>query len=175
MEIIKNTVRNKGFIALDSIFHPYNLVNDKGATAWDLAWFKVFLQDNGNFIREISDNKNATVVKAETLNLKDDFRIWPNDGLNPEKNKQYSKYVPFVFPYLVYKNNDETHWSKMINAKMELQGHAQTYIKNFNSVFSKFVKGHVMTLEFGKFDRESLDELIEKFTDFYENSIKTKC
>ncbi|BDD01400.1 hypothetical protein [Persicobacter psychrovividus] len=97
VEIIKNTVGQRGFIAVDTIFHPYNLVNHKGATAWDLAWFKVFVQDNGKFIQEIGDNKNATVVKAKTLNLKDNFRIWPNDDLNPEKNEQYSKYVPFVF------------------------------------------------------------------------------
>lgn len=170
--LIKNTVGQKGFIALDSIFHPYNLVNHKGATAWDLAWFRVYTQDDGRFIQEIGENKNATVVKVETLNLKDNFRIWPNDDLNPEKNEQYSKYVPFVFPYLVYKNDDEPHWSKMIEAELELQGHAQTYIENFNSVFSRFVKGHVMTLGFGEFDRENLDDLIEKFTSFYEENIK---
>ena len=172
VEIVKNTVGTKGFIGLDTIFHPYNLINHKGATAWDLAWFKVYLSDNGKFIREIGENKNATVVKAETFGLKDNFRIWPNDSLNPEKNKQYSKYVPFVFPYLVYKNNDEPHWSNMIKAEVALQGHAQTYIENFNSVFSKFVTGHVMTLGFGEFDRENLDDLIEKFTSFYENQIK---
>lgn len=170
--LIKNTVGHKGFIALDSIFHPYNLVNHKGVTAWDLAWFRVYSQDNGGFIREIGDNKNATVVNVETLNLKENFRIWPNADLDPEKNVQYSKYVPFVFPYLVYKNNDEPHWSKMIKAELELQGHAQTYIENFNSVFSKVVKGHVMTLGFGEFDRENPDDLIEKFTSFYENHIK---
>ena len=70
------------------------------------------------------------------------------------------------------KNNDEPHWTKMINAEIELQGHAQTYIENFNSVFSKFVKGHVMTLGFGEFNRENLDDLIEKFTSFYEKNIK---
>jgi len=172
IKIIKNTVGNKGYIALDSIFHPYNLVNGKGATAWDLAWFRVYAQDNGKFIQEIGSNKTATVIKADTLNLKDNFRIWPNDSLNPDTHKQYSKYVPFVFPYLIYKNEDEPHWSAMIKAEMELQGHAQTYIENFNSVFSEFVDGHVMTLGFGEFDRENLDDLVLKFTDFYEKNIK---
>ena len=172
IKIIKNTVGNKGYIALDSIFHPYNLVNGKGVTAWDLAWFRVYAQDNGKFIQEIGSNKTATVIKADTLNLNDNFRIWPNDSLNPDTHKQYSKYVPFVFPYLIYKNEDEPHWSAMIKAEMELQGHAQTYIENFNSVFSEFVDGHVMTLGFGEFDRENLDDLVLKFTDFYEKNIK---
>jgi hypothetical protein len=172
IEIVKNTVGNKGFIGIDSIFHPYNLVNHKGATAWDLAWFRAYVQDNGKFIGEIAENKTATIIKAETLNLKDNYRIWPNNDLDSEKNIQYSKYVPFVLPYLVYKNSDESHWSGMIKAEIELQGHANTYIENFNSVFSKFVNGHVMTLGFGEFNRENLDELIEKFTDFYEKNIK---
>jgi hypothetical protein len=171
IEIVKNTVGNKGFIGIDSIFHPYNLVNHKGATAWDLAWFKTFVQDNGKFIGEIAENKTATVIKSEQLNLKDNYRIWPNNNLDPEKNSQYSKYVPFIFPYLVYKNNEEPHWTKMIKAEMEIQGHSNTYIENFNSVFSKFVNGHIMTLGFGEFDRENLDEVIEKFTRFYENNI----
>ncbi|BDD01399.1 hypothetical protein PEPS_36790 (plasmid) [Persicobacter psychrovividus] len=72
----------------------------------------------------------------------------------------------------MYKDNNEPHWIKMINAEIELQGHAQTYIENFNSVFSKFVKGHVMTLGFGEFDKENLDDLVEKFTSFYENNMK---
>lgn len=170
--IIKNTVGNKGFIGMDSIFHPYNLINEKGVTAWDLAWFRVYTQDNGNFIQEIGKNQTATVVKTELLNLKDNFRIWPNDSLNPEKHKQYSKYVPFIFPYLIYKSEERPHWESMIKAEIELQGHAQTYINNFNSVFSNFFKGHVMTLGFGEFDRENLDDLIFKFTDFYEKNIK---
>lgn len=172
VEIVKNTVGNKGFIGIDTIFHPYYLTNHKGITAWDLAWLKVCVFDNGKLVREIGENKNATVVKAETFGLKDNFRIWPNDSLNPEKNKQYSKYVPFVFPYLVYKNNDEPHWSNIIKAEVALQGHAQTYIDNFNSVFSKFITGHIMTLGFGKFDRENHNDLIEKFTSFYENHLK---
>ena len=171
VEIVRNTVGNKGFIGMDSIFHPYNLVNHKGATAWDLAWFKVYFQDNGKFIGEIAGNETATVIKAEQLNLKDNYRIWPNNDLDPKKNPQYSKYVPFIFPYLIYKNNEEPHWAKMIKAEIEIQGHAGTYIENFNSVFSKFVSGHIMTLGFGEFDRENLDEVIEKFTSFYQKNI----
>lgn len=171
-EIIRNTVGNKGFIGIDSIFHPYSLVNHKGVTAWDLAWFKVYVHDNGKFIREIAENKTGTVVKTETLNLKDNYRIWPNNDLDPTKNKQYSKFVPFVFPYLVYKNNDEPHWSKMIKAELEIQGHAHTYLENFNSVFKKSISETIMTLGFGKFDRENLDELIEKFTSFYDKNYK---
>ena len=171
IEIIKNTVGNKGFIGIDSIFHPYNLMNHKGTTAWDLAWFRVYFQDNGKFIKEIAYNKTATVIKSEQLNLKDNYRVWPNNELDPEKNPQYSKYVPFIFPYLIYKNNDEPHWLKMINEEMKIQGHAQTYIGNFNSVFSKFIDGHIMTLGFGEFNRENLDDVIQKYTDFYEKNI----
>ncbi|MCF8275727.1 MAG: hypothetical protein K9J17_03245 [Flavobacteriales bacterium] len=170
--IFKNTVGKKGFIGIDSIFHPYNLVNPKGVTAWDLAWFSVYTPDNGKFIGEIAENKTATVVNAEALNLKDNYRVWPNNDLDPEINEQYSKYVPFVLPYLIYKNNDEPHWSEMIKSELELQGQAHTYIENFNSVFSKCINGHVMTLGFGEFDRENLDELIENFTSFYEKKIK---
>lgn len=171
-EIISNTVGPKGFIAINSIFHPYNLVNHKGATAWLLAWFTVYLEDEGKFLREIGENKSATVIEVEKLNLKDNYRIWPNDALHPEKNEQYGKYVPFIFPYLVYKNNDEPYWAKMIQAELELQGHAHTYMENFNSVFSKFVTGTVMTIGFGEFDSENADDLINKFTSFYEANLK---
>jgi hypothetical protein len=172
VEIVKNTVGRKGFIGINSIFHPYNLINHKGATAWDLAWVRTLIQDDGNLIDEIAKNKTATVIPSDQLNLQDNFSVWPNNALDPEKNPHYSKYVPFVFPYLIYKNTNEPHWSKMIKAEVKIQGHAQTYLENFNSVFSSFVSGHVMTLGFAEFDRENLDEVIEKFTSFYEKNIQ---
>ncbi|MCA6074992.1 hypothetical protein [Fulvivirga sedimenti] len=171
-EIVQNTAGNKGFVAIDSIFHPYNLVNHKGATAWDLAWFKVAFHDNGKFIGEIARDKSATVIKSEELNLKDNYRVWPNNDLDPERNPHYAKYVPFVFPYLTYQSKDEPHWSRMINSELKDYGHAHTYIEYFNSIFSKYVSGHIMTLGFGEFDRENLDGLIEKFTSFYDRNIK---
>ncbi len=177
IEIIRNTIGNgKGYIAIDSIFHPYNLINHKGATAWDLAWFWLYTQDQGQIISEIARNETATIVRSENLNLLENFRIWPNDNLNPHKNKQYDKFVPFVLPYLTYSidDKDEEHWVKMINAELQLQGHAHTYIENFNHVLSNNVEGHVMTLGFGEFNRENLDDLINKFTDFYDQNMSGK-
>ena len=60
----------------------------------------------------------------------------------------------------------------MIKEEVKLQGHAHTYIENFNRVLSKFVKGHVMTVGFGEFDRENMDEFIQRFTSFYEKNMK---
>jgi len=177
IEIIRNTIGNeKGYIAIDSIFHPYNLINHKGATAWDLAWFWVYAQDEGKIISEIAKNETATIVKSENLNLLDNFRVWPNDNLNPRKNKQYDKFVPFILPFLTFstEEKDEKHWIKMINAELQLQGHAHTYIENFNRVLSNNTEGHIMTLGFGEFNRENLDELIKKFTDFYDQNISGK-
>ena len=177
IEIVKNTVGGgKGFIAIDSIFHPYNLINHKGATAWDLAWFWLYTKDNGKIISEIAKNETATIVKSENLNLIENFRIWPNDNLNPQKNIQFDKFVPFILPYLTYsiEEKEEKHWQKMINAELELQGHAHTYIENFNRVLTNNIEGHVMTLGFGELNRENLDELVNKFTDFYDENIKEK-
>ncbi|WP_281239904.1 hypothetical protein [Flavobacterium praedii] len=177
IEIIRNTVGNgKGYIAIDSIFHPYNLINHKGATAWDLAWFWLYVQDQGKIISEIAKNETATIVQSEKLNLNENFRIWPNDSLNPSKNKQYDKFVPFILPYLTYSidDNDYKHWIKMINAELQLQGHAHTYIENFNSVLSNNIEGHIMTIGFGEFDRENLDDLINKFTNFYDQNMSEK-
>lgn len=174
-EIIRNTVGNgKGYIAIDSIFHPYNLINHKGATAWDLAWFWLYTQDQGKFISEIAKNETATIVKSEYLNLHDNFRVWPNDNLNPTKNKQYDKFVPFVLPYLTYSVNDdeEKYWMKMISNEVQLNGDAYAYIENFNRVLSNNTEGHIMTLGFGEFNRGNLDELISLFTDFYDQNIK---
>ncbi|WP_418124676.1 hypothetical protein ACNFU2_08860 [Chryseobacterium sp. PTM-20240506] len=173
-EIIRNTVGNQGFIAIDSIFHPYYLVNQNGATAWDLAWFSIFLKEK-KVITEVANNETAIVVESDNLGLKQ-FRVWPNDSLDPNKYQQYQKFVPFILPYLTYSKNEETppHWTKMIEAEIQLQGHAETYIENFNSVFSQFVSGHIMTLGFGQFDRENPDDLLERFTDFYENNIANR-
>lgn len=173
-EIIRNTVGNQGFIAIDSIFHPYYLVNQKGATAWDLAWFSIYLKEK-NAITEIANNETAMVVESENLGL-DQFMVWPNDSLDPNKHQQYQKFVSFIFPYLTYSKNEENppHWTKMIEAEIELQGHAETYIENFNSVFSQFVSGHIMTLGFGQFDRNNPNDLLERFTDFYENNIANR-
>lgn len=175
IEIVKNTIGNeKGFIAIDSIFHPYNLINHKGATAWDLAWFWLYTQDQGKMISEIANNETATFVKSEYLNLQDNFRVWPNDDLNPSKNSQYGKFVPFVLPYLTYSVNDdnEKYWMKMISDEVQLNGDAHAYIENFNRVLSNNMEGHIMTLGFGEFNRENLDELVKLFTDFYDQNIK---
>ncbi|ASK30244.1 hypothetical protein CEY12_09010 [Chryseobacterium sp. T16E-39] len=173
-EIIRNTAGLQGFIGIDSIFHPYYLVNEKGATAWDLAWFSIYLKDQ-KAITEIANNETAIVVESENLGL-EEFRIWPNDSVDPNKYEQYQKFVPFILPYLTYSENEEStpHWAKMVNAEIELQGHAETYIENFNNVFSQFVTGHIMTLGFGTFDRENPDSLIEKFTSFYEENIANR-
>jgi len=178
IEIIRNTIGDgKGYIAIDSIFHPYNLINHKGATAWDLAWFWLYTQDQGKIISEIAKNETSTIVQSENLNLFENFRIWPNDNLNPHKNKQYDKFVPFILPYLTYSiddDKDEKHWVKMINAELQLQGHAHTYIENFNRVLSNNTEGHIMTLGFGEFNRENIDELINKFTDFYDQNMSER-
>lgn len=177
IEIIRNTVGSgKGYIVVDSIFHPYNLINYKGATAWDLAWFWLYAQDQGKTISEIAKNETATIVKSENLNLIENFRIWTNDNLDPRKNMQYDKFVPFVLPYLTYSidDKDEKYWIKMINAELQLQGHAHTYIENFNRLLSNNTEGHIMTLGFGEFNRENLDDIINKFTDFYDQNMSGK-
>jgi hypothetical protein len=79
-----------------------------------------------------------------------------------------------VLPYLTYSVNDdnEKYWMKMISDEVQLNGEAHAYIENFNRVLSNNMEGHIMTLGFGEFNRENLDELVNLFTHFYDQNIK---
>lgn len=161
-ELYKNVLGIKGGIILGSSFHPYQLVNLKGTTAWQAGYVQLFLNENKDDAFNEIINKNGLFLVDPSSAFKD-FNVWPDKRLTHEQNSVFSRFVPFVIPFLVYKLDQEPNWDFEIHLGMATKGNASQYVEKITKLTSFFMPSPSFILGFDKFDENNPSKLIDNF------------
>jgi hypothetical protein len=160
--LYKNVIGNIGGILIGNSFHPYQIVNPKGTTIWHASYVKLYLNEN----RETAFNAIAYENGRFLIDLGTAFNqlnIWPDSRLTYEENPIFSKYVPFIIPFLVYKSDEQIKWDQQLNIEIALHGHASNYVESITNSTRFMMPEPSFILGFDEFDEQNPSKLIENF------------
>ena len=161
-ELYKKVIGVKGGIIIGSSFHPYQLVNPKGTTAWQAGYVQLFLNNKKDEAFNAIINDNGLFLVDPSSAFKD-IMVWPDTRLTNDENPIFSKYVPFVIPFLVYKLTEQTNWDIEINLGMTTKGNASEYVGQITNLTRFMMPEPSFILGFDKFDETNPSRLIDNF------------
>jgi hypothetical protein len=151
-----------GGVALASSFHPYQLVNPKGVTAWYAAYAQLYAQpERDELFRTIADEQARYVVAPPASFA--DFHVWPDTRLTTPENPVFSRYIPFVLPFLVQKGPAPLRWDATFAAGEEQPDLVQAYLDSVNQAIRFVQPSPAFILGFDEFDEQQPERMIERF------------
>ena len=160
--LYEKVIGNIGGIIIGNSFHPYQIVNPKGTTIWHASYVKLYLDENKEnaFNAIANDNGRFLVDLGVSFN---ELNVWPDTRLTYEENPIFSKYVPFIIPFLVYKNDEQIKWDKELNIEIALNGHASNYLESITNLTRFMMPEPSFILGFDEFDEQNPSRLLENF------------
>ncbi|WP_162796271.1 hypothetical protein [Pedobacter namyangjuensis] len=161
-ELYKKVIGTKGGIVIGSSFHPYQLVNPKGTSAWQAGYVQLYLNNKKDEAFDAIINDNGLLLVDPSSAFKD-IMIWPDTRLTNDENPIFSKYVPFVIPFLVYKPTEELNWDIEIALGMATKGNASDYVGQITNLTRFIMPEPSFILGFDKFDDTNPSRLIDNF------------
>jgi hypothetical protein len=161
-ELYRKVIGQKGGIVIGSSFHPYQLVNPKGTTVWHAGYIQLYLNSkkDESFNAIINDNGISLVDPSSAFR---ELMVWPDTRLTYDENPIFSKYVPFVIPFLVYKSAGQTNWDIEINRGMVTEGNASEYVGQITNLTRFLMPEPSFILGFDNFDETNPSGLIDNF------------
>lgn len=160
--LYNNVIGPIGGIGTGSAFHPYQLVNPKGITIWQAAYLQLQLQENNENIFSAIANDNALFL-ADPSAAFTDLHIWPDTRLTTEENPIFSKYVPFVIPFLVYRSGIQPNWDLEIQKGMATKGNAGDYVELITTLSRFLMPQPSFILGFDEFTEDNPSRMIDNF------------
>lgn len=161
-ELFRKVIGDKGGIIIGSSFHPYQIVNQKGTTVWHAAYVQIYVNEKKDeAFKTISQDKGQFLVNPS--NSFKDIMIWPDTRLTYDENPIFSKYVPFVIPFLVYKNENQIQWDIDLAKELQLNGHASNYVNSITNMIRFLMPEPSFILGFDEFDEQNPTKLIQNF------------
>lgn len=155
-------VGEHGGVGLASSFHPYQLVNQAGATVWQVAYAQLYTQPNRAELFEAMAEQQARFVIAPPASFSE-FHIWPDTRLTSTENPTFSKYVPFVLPFLVRKGPAPLRWDTELDAREADPDRFRTYLNAVNEAIRFVQPAPAFVLGFDEFDEQHPEWMIERF------------
>jgi len=151
-----------GGVGLASTFHPYQLVNLKGVTAWYAAYAQLYAQPGRDeLFRTIADEQARYVVQPPASFA--EFHVWPDTRLTSPENPVFSRYIPFVLPFLVHKSEAPLRWDATIAARQEQPDIVQAYLETVNNALRFVQPAPAFVLGFDEFNEQQPELMIERF------------
>ena len=150
-----------GGVTITNSYHPYFIVNQKGTTVWAAAYVKLYLNDKKVEIFESIINDNA-VYMVDTSPVFKEINVWPDTRLTNDDNPIFSKYVPFIIPFLVTDTDKELNWDKEINLGLSTNGHASEYVETVTRAINFFMPEPAFVIGFDEFDDKNPSGLVDK-------------
>lgn len=161
-ELYNLVIGNHGGLGLASSFHPYQLVNQAGLTVWYAAYAQFYAQPN-----RLELFAEMTVEKASFVTVPPasfgEFHLWPDTRLTSDENPIFSRFVPFVVPFLVRKDPELLRWDKEFAAAEGDKHRIAPYLKAVNEAIKFVQPAPAFVLGFGEFDEQQPEQLVEKF------------
>lgn len=160
--LYKLVIGQIGGVAITNSYHPYFIVNPKGTTVWAAAYIKLYINEKkGEVFNNISTA--AAIYGVDTSPILKDMHVWPDTRLTNAENPVFSKYVPFIIPFLVSASHPELNWDKEINSGMATKGNATVYVEQVNAAIKFFMPPPAFIIGFDEFDENNPSGMIDKF------------
>lgn len=151
-----------GGICIANSFHPYFTINGKGLTVWTDAFIKMAVNRNKDEMFSNIKNERAVYTLGASSTFKE-LHFWPDTRLSYEENPGFSKYVPFIIPFLALKSEQSTNWDTAIQTSKITNGYATEYLEEVTNAIRFFMPAPAFVLGFDEFDVTNPSGLIDKF------------
>jgi hypothetical protein len=161
-ELFNLVIGAHGGVGLASTFHPYQLVNPAGVTVWYAAYAQLYTQPNRAELFGAIADEQARFVVAPPASFAE-FHVWPDTRLTSPENPVFSRYIPFVLPFLVYKGPAALRWDAELAAAKDDQERAGWYREAVNEALKFVQPAPAFVLGFDEFDEQQPGRLIERF------------
>lgn len=160
-ELYKLVIGQIGGVVITNSYHPYFIVNAKGTTVWAAAYIKLYINEKKG---EVFNNIITTdaIYGVDTSPILKDRHIWPDTRLTNAENPVFSKYVPFIIPFLVSATTNELNWDKEINSGIS-KGNAADYVEKVTAAIKFFMPQPAFIIGFDEFEENNPSGMIDKF------------
>ena len=153
-------IGNKGGLIINGSFHPYQLVNPKGTTVWHASYVQIFTNDKSQEAFEAILNEDAQFLTSPSSNFKE-TNIWPDTRLSFEENPGFSKYVPFIIPFMVLKSESNYVWDDKLKSELEAKGNASDYVNSITEAIRFLMPEPAFIIGFDIFEEATPEKLID--------------
>ena len=161
-ELYNLVIGEHGGVSLSSSFHPYQLVNPAGVAVWYAAYAQLYRQPNRAELFGAMTNEQARFVVAPPTSFSE-FHVWPDTRLTSAENPVFSRYIPFVLPFLVRKGPAALRWDAEFAAAEGDPDRIQPYLEAVTEAIRFVQPAPAFVLGFGEFDDQQPERLIEEF------------
>ncbi len=165
--LFDNVVGKQGLIIINSSFHPYQIISDKGISIWQTAYIQTFAKNKKeNIIFDIKNFQARFFAKTST-EMFGKFNGIENDiRLLPENNPFFKKHVPFIIPFLLYNDTNDDfslNWDIEVKKEMETNKNANNFIGRINNDLNFLLPKPTFVIGLDEFVEEQPLALIDNF------------
>jgi hypothetical protein len=157
-------IGDRGGIIIGSSFHPYQIVNPKGTTVWHAAYVQLYLNEKKEEAFKAISQDNGQFLVNPSNSFKE-IMVWPDTRLTNDENPIFSKYVPFIIPFLVFKSKSKIQWDVDLAKDIQLNGHSSNYVNSVSDMTRFLMPEPSFILGFDEFDGQNPTKLIQNFID----------
>ncbi|WP_345122291.1 hypothetical protein [Hymenobacter antarcticus] len=161
-ELFSLIIGNHGGLGVASTFHPYQLVNPVGISVWYTAYAQFYAQPNRFELFAEMTLEKAQFVLVPPASFAE-FHVWPDTRLTSDENPIFSRFIPFVIPFLVRKDPELLRWDKEFVAAEGDKARISPYLKAVHEAIKFVQPAPAFVLGFGEFDEQQPEQLIEHF------------
>ena len=145
-----------------STFHPYQLVNPAGISVWYTAYAQFYAQPNRFELFAEMTLEKAQFVLVPPASFAE-FHVWPDTRLTSDENPIFSRFIPFVIPFLVRKDPELLRWDQEFAAAEGDSARISPYLKAVHEAIRFVQPAPAFVLGFAEFDEQQPEQLIEHF------------
>ena len=161
-ELFNLVIGQHGGLGIGSTFHPYQLLNPAGVSVWYAAYAQFYAQPNRVEMFGEMTLEQAQFVLVPPASF-GEFHVWPDARLTSAENPIFSRFIPFVIPFLVRKNPDALRWDAEFAAGQHDRDSLRAYLQAVNEAIHFVQPAPAFVLGFGEFDEQQPAQLVEQF------------
>ena len=161
-ELFSLVIGHHGGLGMASTFHPYQLVNPAGISVWYTAYAQFYAQPNRFELFAEMTLEKAQFVLVPPASFAE-FHVWPDTRLTSDENPIFSRFIPFVIPFLVRKDPELLRWDQEFAAAEGDSARISPYLKAVHEAIRFVQPAPAFVLGFGEFDEQQPEQLIEHF------------
>lgn len=151
-----------GGVCIANSFHPYFTINSKGLSVWTDSFIKMAVNKNKDEMFGNIKNERAVYTMGASSAFKE-LHVWPDSRLSYEENPGFSKYIPFIIPFMALKSEQQTNWDAAISTSKITNGYATEYLEEVTNAIRFFMPAPAFVLGFDEFDGTNPSGMIDKF------------
>jgi|SRR5690554_3447832 len=169
-KLIRPLTGENGTITIGASFHPYQIIDKTGNDIWETL-FNVIKANNFCDFNDLIEKKYFFHMNTPGPQA---FPVitWQDERLLYDNNPEFSKYVPFLIPYLTFENGESPEWLLKLKSGINSVGNAHGFVDSINQASRFLMPEPTFIIGFGVFDKNNRSSLIDHYVNFLEKNIK---